>query len=101
MSLRGSRFGLDGLEDEIGRVNLAMRMRIGNAYNLAFVFEYQDVIYLFMRAEFDVLLLPGAHQVDDLRVFEFRECQVMARTVADDARNACRGPVSENPLRRI
>src|SRR5215475_15811372 len=77
-----------------------MRMRVGNADDLALVLEDQDVIDLLARAEFDVLLPPDARQVDDLGGIELRESQVVARAVTDDARNACRGPVAVNARRR-
>src|SRR5262245_39576852 len=96
-----SRFGLDGLEDEVGRIDLAMRVRVGDADDLAFVFEDQDVIDLFARAEFDVLPPPDAHQVDYLFGFEFRKGQVVARAVADDAGYASGGPVAVNARRRV
>src|SRR5262245_18311290 len=96
-----SRLGLDGLEDEVGRVDLAMRVRVGDADDLAFVFEDQYVVDLFARAEFDVLPLPDAHQVDYLFGFEFCEGQVVARAVADDAGYAGGGPVAVNARRRV
>src|SRR5262249_24987050 len=79
--------------------NLAMRVRVGNAYDFALVLEDQDVVDLLARAEFDILLPPDAHQIDYLRGIQFRESQVVARAVADDARNACRGPVAVNARR--
>src|SRR5262249_6246181 len=94
VSFGDSRLGLDGLEDEVGGVNLAMRVRVGDAYDLALVFEDQYVIDLFAAAEFYVLLLPDAHQVDKLCGLEFREGQVVAWAVADDAGDAPGGPVA-------
>src|SRR6266508_170321 len=91
-----SRFGLDGLEDEVGRVDLTMRVRVGDADDLALVLKDQDVVDLFVRAEFDILPLPGAHQVDDLGGLEFCEGQVVTRAVADDAGDAGRWAVAIN-----
>src|SRR5262249_20818966 len=47
------RLGLDGLEDEVGRIDLAMRVRVGDPDDFALVLEDQDVVDLFARAEFD------------------------------------------------
>src|SRR5262245_4475130 len=91
-----SRLGLDGFEDEVGRVDLAMRMRVGDADDFALVLEDQDVVDLLVAAEFYILLLPGAHQVDDLRGLELCEGQVVARAVADDAGDAGRWAVAVN-----
>src|SRR5262249_39219870 len=91
-------FGLDGFEDEVGRVNLTMRVRVGDADHFAFVLEDQHMIDLFVRAKLDVLLLPNAHQVGDLAGLEFGQRRVVARAVADDSRYACRGTVAVNPL---
>src|SRR5262249_42617571 len=91
-----SRLGLDGFEDDGGRVDLAMRSRVAEADDLALVVEDQDMVDLFVRAEFGVLPLPGAHQVDDLRGLEFCERQVVARAVADDAGDAGRRAVAVN-----
>src|SRR5215475_13270189 len=77
-----------------------MRMRVGNAYDLALVLEDQDVIDFLARAEFGILLLPYTRQVVDLGGVEFRESQIVARTVADYARDARRGPVEVNARRR-
>jgi hypothetical protein len=91
-----SRLGLDGLEDEVGGVDLAMRVRVGDPDDLALILEDQDMVDLLVAAEFYILFLPGAHQVDDLRVLEFGECQVVARAVADYAGDAGRGAIAIN-----
>src|SRR4030095_790863 len=95
-----TRLGLDGFEDEVGRVDLAMRVRVGDADDFALILEDQDVVDLLVAAEFDVLQLPGAHQVDDLRGLELCEGQVVARAVADDAGDAGRGAIAINARRR-
>ena len=71
MALAGARFGLDGLEDKVCRVNLAVRMRIGNAHRFAFVFKDQHVLDLFARAELPILFLPNFEQIFDLARLEF------------------------------
>ena len=53
---RASRFGLDVLEHEVRRVDLAMRMRVGDADHLALVLEDQDVVDSGEPAQIDVLL---------------------------------------------
>src|SRR5262245_37557117 len=100
MSSGDSILGLDGLEYEVGRVDLTMWVRVGDADDLALILEDQDVVDLLVAAEFDVLPLPGAHQVDDLRGLEFCEGQVVARAVAYDAGVASRGAIAINARRR-
>jgi len=39
MAVRNACFCLDSLEDEVGGVDLAVRMRVGNSHRFAFVFE--------------------------------------------------------------
>src|SRR3954451_19463754 len=58
----GARFGLDGFEDKVGGVNLAMRMRIRNADDFALVLEDEDVIDLRAAAEVNILFLPDRKQ---------------------------------------
>ena len=65
MPLTRSRFGFDSFEDEVGGVNLAMRMWIRNADGLAFVFKNQHVLDLGPCAELPVLVLPNFKQVFD------------------------------------
>src|SRR5262245_45174379 len=76
-----------------------MRVRVRDAYHLTLVLEDQHVADLLVAAELDVLPFPDAHQIDDLAGLEFRQRQVMARAVADDARNACGGTVEIYPWR--
>src|SRR5262245_36344325 len=101
MSLGDSRLGLDGLENEVGRIDLAMWVWVGDADDLAFVLEDQYVVDLFARAELQILLLPDAHQVGDFHGIEFGEGQVVARAVADDAGDSRGGPVAVNARRRV
>src|SRR5437773_5792317 len=100
MALRNARFGLDCLEDEIGSVNLAMRVRVGYANHLAFVFENQDVADLVAAAQFDVLLLPDGEQVCNVASVELGEGDIVFRAVTHDARDAGCGAVAVNPLDR-
>src|SRR5438128_3109274 len=100
MPLGNPRFGLNRLEDEISRVNLAVRVRVGDADHLAFILEDQDVVDLLATPEFDVLFLPNTQQGFDFAGLEFGERKIMPRAVADDAGDAGRGPVAVNPLRR-
>src|SRR5207247_3741406 len=46
------RFELDGLEHEVRGVDLAVRMRVAHADDVALVLEHQHVPYRFARAEF-------------------------------------------------
>ena len=41
-----ARLGLDGFENEVGGVNLAVRVRVGDADGFAFVFKNQHVVDL-------------------------------------------------------
>src|SRR5262245_3182343 len=55
--LGDSRLGLDSLEDEVGRVDLAMRMRVGDADDLALVLEDQCMIDLLELPEVKIVTL--------------------------------------------
>src|SRR4051794_31151384 len=85
MSLRDSGLGLDVLEDEVGGVNLAVRVRVRDADGLPLVLEDEDVFDLGPAPEFAVLLLPDREQLFDLRRLKLGERQAVVRTVADDA----------------
>src|SRR5262245_6423490 len=58
MELRDTCFSLDRFEDEICRVNLAMRMRVGDTDYFTTVFEDQHVVDFITATEFCILLLP-------------------------------------------
>ncbi len=85
---------LDRLEDEVGRVNLAVRVRVGDADDLALVLEGQHVVDLRPGAQLAVLPLPRLQQRDDLRQVQLGERQVVPRRVADDAGHAARRAVA-------
>ena len=87
----GEQLRLDVLEGEIGRVDLAMRVRVADADDFALVLEDEDERHVGMRREFTHLLLPrleqGIHAID----VELRQRHVVPRAVADDARHTgCR-----------
>ena len=52
-------FVLNRLEDKIGRIDLAVRMRIGHTHDIAFVFEDENMFHFPSRAEIDVLVTSG------------------------------------------
>src|SRR5436190_17565089 len=64
----GARHGFcfNCLKDKVGCVDLAMRMRIRDAYNLAFVFKHQYMIDLRTATELPVLGLPCCKEILDL-----------------------------------
>src|SRR5918911_1053188 len=49
----GARLGLDGLEYEVGRVNLAVRVRVRDADDFALILEDEDVVDPVAAAEID------------------------------------------------
>ncbi len=65
VSSGNQRFVLDRFEDEVGRVDLTMRVRIRDADHFPLVFEEEDVIDLGTIAQIDILLLPASEQVFD------------------------------------
>src|SRR5262249_35136063 len=81
VSLAGSRLDLDILEHKVCCVDLAMRVRIRNTYDFAFVLEYQNMRNLRPVAQVKVLIVRQCQQVLDLRLIEFRKRVIMARTV--------------------
>src|ERR1700752_2004319 len=46
VSPAGPRLNFNSLEDKVGRINLAMRMRVRDTHNLALIFKNQNVINL-------------------------------------------------------
>ena len=77
MTSGNSGFILDSLEHKICRVDLAMRMRIGDADNFALVFEDQYVADLGTRAEIRILFTPCAKQRLDLGKLKLRQSQIV------------------------
>ena len=88
VALARTRLGLDELEDEVGGVDLAMRMRVADADGLALVLEDEDVRDLGPRGQLAHLILPGGQQRLDAFNRQFGQRDVVARAVADDARQA-------------
>src|SRR5690242_15875530 len=84
-------FCLDGLEDKVGRVNLAVRVRVRDADDFALVLENENVINVWAAAEINVLFLPHRKQGFDFRRRKLRERQVVFGAVTDDACDAARG----------
>ena len=85
-----ARFGLDRLEDEVRRVDLAVRMWVGDTDDFTFVLEDEHMRDVRMRAERRVLGLPDAQQRLDAAMVQLRERQIVSRRVADDAREPAR-----------
>src|SRR5262249_3977665 len=91
MMFGDSRFNLNRPEHEVGRVDLAMRMRVRYAYNFAFVLEDQHVIDFTLATEFEILRLPDLEKVLDFGNLKFCQPDVMSWAVADDSGDAgCR-----------
>ncbi|MFO0789060.1 MAG: hypothetical protein U0805_06350 [Pirellulales bacterium] len=94
---RGSiDFDADRLEDEVGRVDLIVRVRIRNADDFAFVLEDKDVVYITAGAELAILFGPAGEDGLDLVGREFGERDVVQRRVADDAGDAFGRRVAED-----
>ncbi len=90
MAFRDCGLVRDGLEDEVRRVDLAVRMRVRDPGRSTFVLEDQHVLDLRKRTEVAMLALPGGD--DFLRVFgrHLGKSKVVARTEADHARDTGR-----------
>ena len=84
----GLQLRLDVLEDEVGRVDLTVRVRVADADDLSLVLEDQDEGHLGMRRQLAHLLLPGLEQRIDAVDVELGQREVVPRAVADDARDA-------------
>ena len=91
----GLRLDLDGAEDEVRRVDLAVRMRIADADDLALVLEHQHVVHFGPSAELAILLLQCPEQANDLLVWKLGEREIVARRVAHDACDAVGSTVPE------
>jgi hypothetical protein len=76
------------LEHKVGGVDLAMRMRIGNANYLALVLEYENVFDLLSRAEVFILSLPHPNEILYFVGLEFSQRQVVPGAITDNTRNA-------------
>src|SRR2546427_7082934 len=94
------RLQLDGPEHEVRRVDLAVRMRVADADDLALVLEHEHVPYLVARTELAVLHLQHLQQTQNLRFAELGERDVVPRREADDAGASVGGPIPIDPRRR-
>src|ERR1043165_2546236 len=101
MTLTRARFSLDSFEDEVGRVDLAVWMRVGNAHRLALVFKDKHVLDLVQRAQLAILFLPHAEQVLDRSRLELRERETVIGTVTNYARDSSRRSIAINARRRL
>ena len=86
-------FDLDGLEHEVGGVDLAVRMGIAHADHLPLVLEHEHVPDVVARAELAILCLQRLEQVHDLLGGQPGEGEVVARRKADDTGTSAGGPV--------
>src|SRR6185436_5299015 len=58
MAGSGAQLRLDVFEDEVRRVDLAMRVRVADAHRLALVLEDEHELYVGLRRKLAHLLLP-------------------------------------------
>ena len=86
--------GLDVLEDEVGGVDLAVGMRVGDAHDLALVLEDEDVRDALHARELAILRLPDPEKGVHFGRAQLGEAQVVLGRVAHDAGHAGRGPVA-------
>ena len=66
MFLTGLHLRLNSLENEVGRINLAVWMRIRYPNGLASILKNQNMVDLGMTPQFLVLLLPHSQQTLNL-----------------------------------
>src|SRR5438445_728542 len=85
-----SGFELDGLEHEVGRVNLAVRVWIADTDDFPLVLEYQHVTHTRLRAELAILRLQCLQETEHFRLGQLGEREVVVRRVANDPRAAAR-----------
>ena len=84
----GLQFGVDVLEREVGRVNLAVRVRVADADDFSLVLEDEDERHIGICGQFTHLLLPRLEQRVDAIDLELGERHVVTRAVADDPGHA-------------
>ena len=94
------QLGLDVLEGEVGRVDLAVRVRVADPDDLALVLEDQHERHVGMRRQLAHLLLPRREQRVHAVDVELGERHVVPRAVADHAGDAGGGPVPIEACRR-
>src|SRR5262249_12365268 len=94
-------FALNRLEDKIRRIDLTVRMRIGNTYHIAFVLEDENVFHFPAGAKIDVLVTPGLEKDLDFSDLQFSQRHVVFRTVADHAGDAGRRPIAVDAWRSV
>src|SRR6266851_2854860 len=85
MLLRGEQLLFDGFEDKIRGIDLAMRVRVRDTHNLAFILEGQHMPDLWPRAQVARLLLPDADNLDNCLVRHLSYRQTMIGAKADHA----------------
>ena len=88
VALRRAQLGLDRLPDERRRVDLAVRVRIGDADDVALVLEAQHLANLRARAQLARLAAPHVDDLRDRRRRHLGQRQIVTRREADDARGA-------------
>ena len=100
MALAGAQLGLDVLEHEVRRVDLAVRMRIADADGFALVLEDQHVGDFGAPPSSRIcschVASSAIHAVD----VELGQRHVVPRAVADDARDARGRPIPVDARRR-
>src|SRR5207237_3009640 len=85
MLLRYARLRLGSLKHEIGGVDLAVRVRIGDADRFAFILEYQYMANPFATRKINILLSPDAQEAFDLAHRQFGEGEIVLRAVTNDS----------------
>ena len=85
---RSPELDLHRLPDEPGRVDLPVRMRVGDADDLTLVLEAEHLLDPRPAAEIARLAPPHVDDVADRRRRHLRQRQIVARRKADDARVA-------------
>src|SRR5215212_4073126 len=96
IALANLRFLFYRAENEIGCVDLTMRMRIRNTYGYAFVLKDQHVSDLRQRRQLAILRLPHLQQLHNIVKLEFSKRQIVLWAVTNYARDSVCRPILVN-----
>src|SRR2546421_3032856 len=94
------RFIFDGFEHKIVGVDLTVRMWIGHADRLAFVFEDQHVFDLWTTTKIQILFLPDVQKILDPFEPKLAQREIMFWAVANYASDPARWAVAVDSRRR-
>src|SRR5580704_16554994 len=93
------RLRFNRLKNKIRRIDLAVRMRIGDSDYLSLVLEYQNVRNIGAATKFAVFFLPHLQKSDHFRGVELSQRQIVLGAVTYDACNSARRAITVNAKR--